>query len=158
MLKNWLRIVSNLAGKSGLPFHFASVIGDVNSGSDTADFGYDNNADFYYSNLINTLILFSLTRSELEKLSSPTFDPIFELETELDYAFTPLLFETLFRNKLVSPSLRQELLLFKQEVDAIPDSAWDLNFLEKDNRWISSRQKASRLLDKLDIDSDRRSL
>lgn len=32
---------------------------------------YDKHVDFYYANLINSLILFSLTSKELEKLSGP---------------------------------------------------------------------------------------
>ena len=59
---------------------------------------YDKCVDFYYTNLINSLILFTLTTNELEKLAGPAFNPISELESEIDYAYTPVCFETIFRN------------------------------------------------------------
>jgi hypothetical protein len=42
-----------------------------------------------------------LTKDKLEELDAPMFDPLFELESEIDYAFTPVCFETIFRNKLI---------------------------------------------------------
>jgi hypothetical protein len=120
---------------------------------DMEDFNYDKNEDFYYSNLVNSIILFSLTSVELEKVAAPTFDPIFELESEIDYAFLPVLFETIFRNKLIRGSLRAELLAFKKETDDISSEIWDWNYLDEHPAWINVRQKANELLDKLGIEN-----
>ncbi|MEK6507518.1 hypothetical protein [Myroides sp. C4067] len=86
---------------------------------------YDQHVDFYYSCLINSIILFALNVSQLDELSEPTFDPLFELESEIDYAFTPVIFETVFRNKRIDILLRQELLEFKKEIDDIPQELWE---------------------------------
>ncbi len=40
---------------------------------------YDKCVNFYYSNLINSIILFALTSDELEKLTAPAFNPISDL-------------------------------------------------------------------------------
>ncbi len=124
-----------------------------NSSFDKGEFEYDKHLDFYYTNLINAIILFSLTSAELEKLAEPTFNPIFELETEIDYAFTPICFETIFRNGLIDKSLKTELLDFKQETDNIPKGIWDLEHLDNHTMWVLVRQKANELLDKLGIQS-----
>lgn len=50
------------------------------SSVDKDEIEYDKHADFYYTNLINSLILFSLTTEELEKLAGPVFNPMTELE------------------------------------------------------------------------------
>ena len=73
---------------------------------------YDKYVDFYYTNLINSLILFSLSSTELEKLDGPTFNPLTELESEIDYAFTPVCLNTIFRKKLIDKSFKEELLQF----------------------------------------------
>ncbi|MBD1366012.1 hypothetical protein IDJ77_19520 [Mucilaginibacter sp. ZT4R22] len=112
---------------------------------------YDEGVDFYYTNLINAIILFSLTSSELDKLAGPAFDPLFELESEIDAAFTPVCFETVFRNNAIDDSLKPELLAFKQATDDIPDNIWDWDCIESDPTWKIIRQKANELLDKLGI-------
>jgi hypothetical protein len=76
-----------------------------NSSFNKGELEYDKHSDFYYSNLINAIILFSITSTELEILAEPTFNPIFELETEIDYALTPVCFETIFRNGFIDKSL-----------------------------------------------------
>lgn len=67
----------------------------------TEEIEYDKYVDYYESNLVNSLKLFSYSKSELEILIEPAFDPIFELESEIDYAFTPVLFQTVFRNNRI---------------------------------------------------------
>jgi len=114
---------------------------------------YDKHVDFYYTNLINSIILFSLTKTELEKLAGPVFDPMFELESEIDYAFTPVCFEAIFRNGLIDQSFRSDLLTFKKETDDIPKEIWDWEFLDDQMTWVSLRLKANSLLDKLGIAS-----
>ena len=114
---------------------------------------YDKHVDFYYRNLINCLILFSLNSDGLEKLAGPVFDPMFELESEFDIAYTPVCFETIFRNKVIDISFKDELLEFKQEIDNMSNEIWDWDFINDHDDWIAIRQKANVLLDKLDIES-----
>jgi hypothetical protein len=114
---------------------------------------YDSHVDFYYTNLINSIVLFSLTTTELEKLARPTFDPIFELESEIDYAFTPVCFETIFRNGRIDNAFKNDLLSFKKETDAIPTEIWDWEFIDNHETWISLRLKANNLLERLGITS-----
>lgn len=114
---------------------------------------YDSHVDFYYTNLINSIVLFSLTTTELEKLSGPAFDPIFELETEIDYAFMPVCFETIFRNRRIDNAFKNDLLSFKKETDAIPTEIWDWEFIDNHETWISLRLKANSLLERLGITS-----
>jgi hypothetical protein len=120
---------------------------------DSEEQEYDKHVDFYYTNLINSIILFSLTSSELEKLAAPTFDPLSELETEIDYAFTPVCFETIFRNGLIDKSFKTELIAFKQLTDNIPKEIWDWKFIDNHETWITVRQKGNTLLDKLSVTS-----
>ncbi|MNU49988.1 hypothetical protein D3C71_389440 [compost metagenome] len=112
---------------------------------------YDQFVDFYFSNLINSLILFSLSKEDLEKLIAIAFDPIFELESEIDYAFLPVCFETVFRNGKLSQSVKQDLVDFKLKTDAIPREVWDWEYLETHGSWISIRTEANLLLDKIGI-------
>lgn len=131
-------------------FGIKSKVKHVNS-NDNEEIDYDKYVDFYYTNLINSIILFSFTRNELEKLSAPSFDPIFELESEIDYAFLPVCFDTIFRNNVIDISLKNELLEFKQETDNISSEIWNWEFIDNHESWITVKQKASILLDKLGI-------
>lgn len=121
------------------------------SSVDKDEIEYDKFATFYYTNLINSLILFSLTTEELEKLARPVFNPMTELESEIDYAFTPVCFETIFRNGLIDNSLKGELLTFKKETDSIPSEVWEWEFIDNSEIWVTIRQKANNLLDKLGV-------
>lgn len=115
------------------------------------DIDYDQYVDFYYTCLINSIILFSMNVNQLDELSEPTFDPLFELESEIDYAFIPVVFETVFRNKRIDISLKQELLDFKQQVDDIPQDIWEWECIDVHQVWNEVRAKANLLLDKLEI-------
>lgn len=112
---------------------------------------YDKHVDSYYTNLINSLVLFSFTTEELEKLAGPAFDPMFELETEIDYAFTPVCFETIFRNEIIDNSLKTELLAFKKKTDEIPSEIWEWELIDNHATWIEIRKEANELLNKLDV-------
>ncbi len=96
---------------------------------------FDTHADFYCTNLINSIILFSFNTDELEKLAGPSFNPMPELETEIDYAFVPVCFETIFRNKLIDFSNKGELLEFKTKVDIVPKEIWDWEFIKATKNW-----------------------
>jgi hypothetical protein len=121
--------------------------------SETDEIEYDKHADFYYTNLINSLILFSLTAKELQKMAGPVFNPLSELETEIDYAYTPVLFDTIFRKGLIDKSYRSELLSFKKLTDDIPSEIWNFESMEKEQTWALIRQKANALLDILGVKS-----
>ena len=118
---------------------------------DKEELEYDKYSDFYYTNLINSLVLFSLTTKELDKLAEPLFNPLTELESEIDAAFIPVCFETIFRNALIDISMKNELLTFKNDTDAIPAEIWDWEFIDNHETWIAIRQKANNLLDKLGV-------
>jgi len=112
---------------------------------------YDQYVDFYYTCLINAIILFSLNVSQLEELAESAFDPLFELECEIDYAFTPVIFDTVFRTKRIDAVLREELLDFKKQVDEIPSELWEWEYLGTHQVWNEARVNANLLLDILEI-------
>ncbi len=118
---------------------------------DEPESNYDERAEFYYINIINSLRLFSCTSEELAKLAQPLFDPMFELESEIDGAFIPVCFDTVFRNGLIDISFKSELLSFKKMTDDIPPEIWDWDFINNDETWVATRQKANELLVKLGI-------
>lgn len=128
-------------------------IDDNDSTENNDELEYDKHADFYYTNLINSLVLFSMQTTELEALEGPLFDPLFELESEIDYAFTPVCFETIFRNGLIDIVYKNELMAFKKETDNIPKEIWDWEFINVNNQWIEVREKANVLLNKLGVKS-----
>ncbi len=120
---------------------------------DKEEIEYDKHVDFYYTNLKNSLILFSLTSKELEKLAGPVFNPMTELESEIDYAFTPVCFDTILRKSLIDQFLKDELLKFKKWTDEIPSEIWDWEFIDNHETWVKTRLKANALLDKLGVTS-----
>lgn len=122
-------------------------------GVDEKNNEYDKHVDFYYTNLVNSIILYSLTSKELKKLSGPAFNPMTELETEIEYAFTPVCFETIFRKGLIDKSIREELLQFKKSTDNIPTEIWNWECIDTNEVWITTRLKANALLDKLGVKS-----
>jgi hypothetical protein len=112
---------------------------------------YNNSANLYYENIINTLILFSYSKSELLELAGPLFDPMFELESEITHAFTPVLFESVFRNNYLDLNLREDLLSFKESYDKIENDIWNLDYVDTHPSWINLRNNANVLLDKIEI-------
>ncbi|MCS4302014.1 hypothetical protein [Chryseobacterium sp. BIGb0232] len=114
---------------------------------------YDEHVDFYYTNIINSLILYTYNTEELDKMAPVLIDPLTELYEELDYAFLPVLFETVFRNKLIDVFLKEELLLFKKKVDDTPDEIWDWDVLDIHELWKNIRLDAERLLHTMNIET-----
>jgi hypothetical protein len=138
--------------------NWKSIFGSKNSFSELKseefnDEYYDKHVDYYYTNLINSLILFTLKTDELEKLAGPVFNPMAELETEIDYAFTPVCFETIFRCGVIDKSLRNELISFKKKTDEIPKEIWDWEFIDNHDSWIEIRKEANDILDKIGVSS-----
>jgi len=114
---------------------------------------YDQHVDFFYTNLINALILYTYEEKELHNMAPILFDPLTELYEELDYAFTTILFETVFKNKLIDAQFKDNLLEFKAKVDNIPNEIWDWKFLDNHEVWLGIRSEANELLNKLEIKS-----
>lgn len=112
---------------------------------------YDKNVNFYYTNIVNSLILYTYNVKQLYEMAPILIDPLTELYEELDYAFLPVLFETVFRNKLINENYKEELLNFKVEVDQIPVELWDWEILDTNEVWYKIRIDAENLLNKLNI-------
>lgn len=114
---------------------------------------YDKNAHFFYTNIINSLILYTYNVKQLDDMAPVLIDPLTELYEELDYAFLPVLFETVFRNKLIDESYKEELLSFKIKVEQIPDELWDWEVLDINETWTKIRIDARNLLNRLNINT-----
>ena len=95
---------------------------------------YDKNVDFFYTNLINSLILFTYNSEELEKMEFILIDPLTELYEEMDYAFLPVCFETIFRNNIIEDKYKEEFVNFKKLVNEIPNEIWDYEFIGKNKK------------------------
>lgn len=114
-------------------------------------FTKEQQAEFYFSCLCNALVLFAASPDYLFSLAGPVFNPVTELESEFDYAFRGVIFEQNFENGKVPESLRNDLLLFKQKVDAIPNEIWTEDEIETHAIWQAMRIEADDLLKKLGI-------
>ena len=112
---------------------------------------YDKHVDFYYTNLINSIILFTYDTNKLDALAPILLDPLTELYEELDYAFIPILFETVFYNNLIDESFRNDLLQFKEKVDKIPNEIWDWEYIDTHDEWKKLKIEAEILLNKIGI-------
>ncbi|HLV51519.1 MAG TPA: hypothetical protein VKY44_06150 [Flavobacterium sp.] len=113
---------------------------------------YDKSVDFYYTNLINSLILFTYNSSKLEKMRPILVDPLTELYEELEYAFLPVCFETVFRNKKINREFKEELLNFKKQVEEIPNEIWDYEFIDKYEIWQEVKKSAENILSNIGIE------
>jgi hypothetical protein len=120
---------------------------------DNEEIENDKHVDFYYTNLINSLILYTYDSKKLEDMAPILINPLTELYEELEYAFTPVCFETVFRVGLINNSLKKELLEFKRDVDEIPKEIWEWKFIDSHETWITIREKSNFLLDKIGITS-----
>ena len=114
---------------------------------------YDKHVDFYYTNVINSLILFTYDSVKLGEMAPVLIDPLTELYEELQYACTPVCLDTVVRMELITDSMKDELLVFKKEIEEIPTEIWEWEFLDQHETWLITRQKANILLDKLGLTS-----
>ena len=112
-----------------------------------------DNVNYYYTNIVNSIILYTYDTKELEKMTPILIDPLTELYEELEQAFTPVCFETVLRLKLIDNSFKTELLKFKQEVDNIPPEIWDWEFIDNHESWKKIRNHANELLNKIGVTS-----
>lgn len=112
---------------------------------------YDKHSDFYCTNIVNSIILFTYDSVKLKEMAPILIDPLTELFEELEYAFTPVCFETVFRVGKIENSLRNELLTFKKEVDTIPIEIRKFEFIDNHEKWIDIRMKSNLLLGKLGV-------
>jgi hypothetical protein len=106
-------------------------------------------ATYYYSCLYNSLVLLAASPDYLSRLAGPTFDPVFELEAEFDYAFRYPAFEGVFTTGKVSELLKDELLTFKRRVVDLPPEAWCWDFITSSVAWQEIRADADKLLTQL---------
>ncbi len=113
----------------------------------------DRYINYYYTNIVNSIILYTYDTKELEKMTPILIDPLTELYEELEQAFTPVCFETVFRLKLIENTFKVELLKFKQEVDDIPTEIWDWEFIDDHESWKKIRNHANELLNKIGVTS-----
>ncbi len=114
---------------------------------------YDKHVEFYHSNLVNALLLYTYGESQLDDMHDLLGNPLHELWEELDYAFTPGLLETIFRNNVLQHEIKSELIEFKIKVKAIPDELWEWDQLDKNPIWQSIRSEADRLLNIMNVNS-----
>lgn len=104
---------------------------------------------YQYSCVYNSLVLFANTVDYLKSLSAPTFDPIFELESEFDIGFTDYTLDKNFENGTIKESMRQELLDFKKSIDDVPSQLWNYDDLDTHETWKNIRSHANILLTKM---------
>jgi hypothetical protein len=121
--------------------------------ADIKEIEYDKHVDFYYTNIVNSIILYTYDSAKLDEMAPILIDPLTELYEELEYAFTPVCFETVFRLGLIDNSLKDELLTFKKEVDEIPTEIWDYEFIDNHKTWTTIRKKSNDLLEKIGVTS-----
>lgn len=112
---------------------------------------YDKRVKFYYTNIINSLVLFTYNSEKLDKMSPILIDPLTELYEELELAFTPVCFETVFRNNFIETKFKEELLKFRNEAEEIPNEIWDWKFLDDHKKWKEIRAKAENILTNIGI-------
>lgn len=135
---------------------FKQVFGKIKSSLLNSNLKYneiehDKYVDFYYTNVINSIILFTYNSSQLEEMTPILIDPLNELYEELEYAFTDVCFETVFRLELLDNSIKNELLEFKKEVDKIPNEIWEWDFIDSEETWKQIRLRANKLLNKMGV-------
>lgn len=103
----------------------------------------------FYNCLLNSLVLFACEKEYFESLIGPTFAPLFELETEFDYAFMPVVFNNGCEFGNIKQNLRSRLMDFKKGVDKLPSEIWDWEQLYVNEEWIRIRQESKKLLKEL---------
>jgi len=111
----------------------------------------ENEKNHFFKSIINCLVLFASDKPYIESLIGPTFSPIFELETEFDYAFLPVVFENGIKYGKVNPKLESKILKFKEKVENIPSKSWEWEKIFVDKLWIELRIIANEILDDLGI-------
>jgi hypothetical protein len=136
-----------------MKINLKSILGIKQKSVDKKAIEHDKYVDFYYTNIINSIILHTFDTTKLEEAAPILIDPLAELYEELEYAFIPVCFETVFRLEVIDNSLKNELLDFKREVGSIPEEIWDWEFIDSHEIWIKTRHQANELLDKLGVTS-----
>ena len=136
--------------------NWKSIFGEKKNSTNNSSLDKDEvdsyqHVDFYYTNIINSIILYTYDSVKLEEMAPILIDPLTELYEELEYAFTSDCFDPVFEVGLIDNSFKNELLEFKADVDKIPTEIWGWEFLDEHEVWISTRQNANSLLDKLGV-------
>lgn len=124
-------------------------IGEKNNGHKPRQLNEEEQIAYQYSCVYNSLVLFANPVDYLKSLSAPTFDPIFELESEFDIGFTDYTLDKNFENGTIKETLKQELLDFKKSVNDVPSQLWNYEDLETHSTWKNIRSQANILLTKM---------
>jgi hypothetical protein len=104
---------------------------------------------FFYNGLLDSLALFSCEKDYFESLISPTFSPLFELETEFDYAFMPIVFKNSCEFGKINQTLKVRLVDFQKRVNELPKELWEWEELYSNKKWLEIRQESKNILKKL---------
>ena len=111
----------------------------------------DEQIEYHYSNIYNSLILFANSVDYLKSLDAPAFDPIFELESEFDIGFSDYSLNTNLENQKITQFQFDNLVKFKNKVYNIEPEFWNYESLETNNVWKEIRSDADKLLNELGI-------
>ncbi len=104
---------------------------------------------FFYNCLLDSLVLFACEKDYFESLISPVFAPLFELETEFDYAFMPVVFDNGCEFGEISRSLKIKLIGFKTKVKELPKVLWKWEELYSNKKWLKIREESNNILKEL---------
>ncbi len=104
---------------------------------------------FFYSCLLDSLVLFSSEKEYFESVISPIFKPIFELDTEFSYAFLPIVFENACDYGEINEDTKSRLQKFKEAVENLPSEIWRWEALYANNEWLKIRKESISLLEEL---------
>lgn len=107
--------------------------------------------EFHFSNIYNSLILFANSTEYLKSLENETFDPLFELEDEFQIGFSEFSLNINLENKKINQEQLEKLLIFKSKVEKLPTCDWTFESIEKSTEWKEIKSDANNLLDLLRV-------
>ena len=87
----------------------------------------------------------------MKSLSGPAFDPIFELESELDIGFSNYNLDANVSNKNINNAQKELLLSFKSKVLSVPADMWTFEHIENSEVWKDIRIEANKLLEVIGV-------
>lgn len=103
-----------------------------------------------YAQLYDSLFLFSLDFESLKKMSAPTFNITFELDTCFSSAFESGVYKQILElDSVKSVNLKPRLDEFSKKVNALDKSLWSLENIESKPEWEEIRKEANKILNTL---------
>ncbi len=100
----------------------------------------------FYNRLLNCFVLYACEEKYFKSFIDLEFQPIFELQSELEYAFMPVVFDTSIRFKNINAKMVDRLIKFKETVEALPEELWEWSELYTRQEWIDIRKEAKDIL------------